>query len=285
MRKPFFVVRTILTAVAVLLGSAVAQQSTTNSQSAPAKTPSTTPAKTQQAAPAKSDAPAPKSDTAFPFATKKEKVSYALGMNIGESLHRQPIDVDPDVLAQGLKDAMAGGKTKLTDDEVKATLIQLQTEMRGKQEEQMKQATENNKKEGEAFLAANKTKAGVVTLPSGLQYKILTEGKGPKPTASDTVVCNYRGTLINGTEFDSSYKRGEPATFPVGGVIKGWTEALQLMPVGSKWQLFIPSEMAYGARGAGGEIGPNATLIFEVELISIQGKNPPAADKAPGDKK
>jgi FKBP-type peptidyl-prolyl cis-trans isomerase FklB len=148
----------------------------------------------------------------------------------------------------------------------------------------MKEAADKNKAEGEAFLAANKSKEGIVTLPSGLQYKILTEGKGPKPTAADTVVCNYRGTLINGTEFDSSYKRGEPATFPVGGVIKGWTEALQLMPVGSKWQLFIPSGMAYGERGAGADIGPNATLIFEVELISIQEK-PKAEEKKDQDKK
>jgi FKBP-type peptidyl-prolyl cis-trans isomerase FklB len=136
----------------------------------------------------------------------------------------------------------------------------------------MQAAGGTNKQAGDAFLAANKSKEGVVTLPSGLQYKILKAGTGPKPTVSDSVVCNYRGTLLDGKEFDSSYKRGQPATFPVGRVIKGWTEALQLMPVGSKWQLFIPSDLAYGASGAGGDIGPNATLIFEVELISIQGK-------------
>jgi FKBP-type peptidyl-prolyl cis-trans isomerase len=135
-----------------------------------------------------------------------------------------------------------------------------------------------NKKEGEAFLAANKSKPGVVTLPSGLQYKILTAGTGPKPTATDSVNCNYRGTLIDGKEFDSSYKRGKPVTFPVTGVIKGWTEALQLMPVGSKWQLFIPSDLAYGDRGAGADIGPGATLVFEVELISIEDKS---KDKTP----
>ena len=127
-------------------------------------------------------------------------------------------------------------------------------------------------KKGEEFLAENETKEGVVALPSGLQYKVLQGGTGPKPTATDSVVCNYRGTLLDDTEFDSSYKRGQPATFPVTGVIKGWTEALQLMPVGSKWQLFVPSELAYGERGAGGQIGPNATLIFEVELLSIQNK-------------
>jgi FKBP-type peptidyl-prolyl cis-trans isomerase len=139
----------------------------------------------------------------------------------------------------------------------------------------MKVAGEMNKKEGVEFLTANKSKEGVVMLPSGLQYKILTAGSGPKPTASDTVVCNYRGTLISGAEFDSSYKRGQPASFPVNGVIKGWTEALQLMPVGSKWQLFVPSELGYGDRGAGADIGPGATLIFEVELLSIQSKDKP----------
>ncbi len=146
----------------------------------------------------------------------------------------------------------------------------------------MKAAAETNKKEGEAFLAANKANGGVVVLPSGLQYKVLTQGTGPKPVASDTVVCNYRGTLIDGKEFDSSYKRGQPATFPVSGVIKGWTEALQLMPVGSKWQLFIPPDLAYGDRGASSDIGPGATLIFEVELLSIQ-KNYkiPDIDKKP----
>src|SRR5208282_3574512 len=157
-----------------------------------------------------------------------------------------------------------------------AVLTEVQNEVHKEQQEKAHQAAATNKTEGEAFLAANKSKDGVVTLPSGLQYKILTAGTGPKPTASDSVVCNYRGTLINGTEFDSSYKRGQPATFGVGQVIKGWTEALQLMPVGSKWQLFIPSSLAYGERGAGADIGPNATLIFEVELVSIQDKN---ADK------
>lgn len=263
----------------VLLGIAVAQQSTTKSQSAPAKTQSPAPAKTQTPPPSKTEAPAAKSETASPFGTQKDKVSYALGMNIAASLHRQPIEINPDVLAQGLKDGLSGAKTQMTEEEARATLVQLQAEMQSKQEEKMRLATENNKKEGETFLAANKTKEGVVALPSGLQYKILKAGTGPKPTAADTVVCNYRGTLINGTEFDSSYKRGEPATFPVSGVIKGWTEALQLMPVGSKWQLFIPSDMAYGTRGAGGDIGPNATLIFEVELLSIQSKDAPAEKK------
>ena len=169
---------------------------------------------------------------------------------------KQSVPVDPAILARGLKDGLTGGKTLLTDEEAQAAITAVQNEMRKKQQEKMQEAAAANKKEGDAFLAANKGKEGVVTLPSGLQYKILKEGTGPKPTASDTVVCNYRGTLINGTEFDSSYKRGQPATFPVSGVIKGWTEALQLMPVGSKWQLFIPSDLAYGDRGAGAGIGP-----------------------------
>jgi FKBP-type peptidyl-prolyl cis-trans isomerase FklB len=170
----------------------------------------------------------------------------------------------------------------LTEEEARAALVAAQNDMRKKVQDKMQQAGEGNKKEGDAFLAANKTKEGIVTLPSGLQYKILTPGTGPKPTASDTVVCNYRGTLIDGKEFDSSYKRGQPATFAVGGVIKGWTEALQLMPAGSKWQLFIPPDLAYAERGAGADIGPNATLIFEVELLSIQSKSPEKTpDKSP----
>jgi FKBP-type peptidyl-prolyl cis-trans isomerase len=205
--------------------------------------------------------------------TPKDKISYAIGMNIGKGLKRDSVDVDPAILARALKDVLAGGKTLLTEQEAQATLTALQTDMRKKQMEVRQQAGEANKKEGEAFLAENKAKDGVVTLPSGLQYKILKEGDGPKPTAADSVVCNYRGTLINGTEFDSSYKHGQPATFGVGQVIKGWTEALQLMPVGSKWQLFVPGELAYGDRGTqGGPIGPNSTLIFEVELVSIQPK-------------
>jgi FKBP-type peptidyl-prolyl cis-trans isomerase len=173
---------------------------------------------------------------------------------------------------------------------VKAVLTQLQTEVRTRQQEKMKVeqekmkvVAEGNRKEGTEFLEANKTKEGVVTMPSGLQYKIMTEGTGPKPAATDTVTCNYKGTLLNGTEFDSSYKRGQPASFPVTGVIKGWTEALQLMPVGSKWQLFIPSELAYGDRGADPRsgIGPGATLIFEVELLSIQDKAKPEVVPTP----
>ncbi len=197
---------------------------------------------------------------------------------MGANLQKQSVPVDPAILARGLKDGLAGGKTLLTDDEAQAALKAMQDDLRAKQQAKIQEAAGANKKEGESFLAANKGKDGVVALASGLQYKVLKEGTGPKPAATDSVVCNYQGTLINGKEFDSSYKRGQPATFPVNGVIKGWTEALQLMPVGSKWQLFIPSELAYGDRGAGADIGPGATLIFEVELLSIEDKS---KDKAP----
>jgi len=223
----------------------------------------------------------PPGQSASPFKDQKEKVSYALGMNMGTNLRRQGIDVDANLLSQGLKDGLAASKALMTDDEVESVLTQWSSDMQGKQAERQRQLAETNIKEGEAFLAANKTKEGVVTLPSGLQYKILTQGTGPKPSLTDQVVCNYRGTLLNGTEFDSSYKRGQPATFPVNGVIRGWTEALQLMPVGSKWQLFIPSNMAYGERAVGRDISANSTLVFEVELLSIKPKEvaPPPPPK------
>ena len=259
MPKKFTIALNLLAAGALLLGLAQAQQTS------PAKSQAPPAAKTRRAPVAKAAPP--------PLVTQKDKFSYALGMNLGTTLHRQSVPVDPNILARGLRDALAGGKTQLTEDQAKAALMEVQSEMRKKQQEEMQQAGANNKKEGEAFLAANKSKEGIVTLPSGLQYKILTQGTGPKPTAADSVVCNYRGTLLDGTEFDSSYKRGEPATFPVSGVIKGWTEALQLMPVGSKWQLFIPSELAYGERAPGPEIGPDSTLVFEVELLKIQDKS------------
>lgn len=241
----------------------VSSQSAASTQTAPAKK---TPASTAKKAPATA-----KSASALTLKTQKEKGSYALGMKIGGDLKKQGVNaaVDPAIAARGFKDALAGSKPLLTEDEERAALMQLQTEVREKQQAKAHEEGAVARKEGDAFLAANKGKEGVVTLPSGLEYKILTEGKGPKPTANDTVSCNYRGTLLNGKEFDSSYKRGRPETFPVGGVIKGWTEALQLMPVGSKWQLFIPSDLAYGDRGAGGDIGPGETLIFEVELLSI----------------
>jgi FKBP-type peptidyl-prolyl cis-trans isomerase len=276
MHKSFTTAVNIL-AAGMLLGNALAQQTpaatTPPATSAPAtSTKAATPvAKAHSATAAKTAAP-------LTLKTQKDKFSYALGMKMGVNLHKQSVPVDPNILARGLKDGLAGTKTLLTDEEAQAAIMAVQNDLRAKQQEQMKAAGDANKKEGDAFLAENKGKDGVVTLPSGLQYKILTAGTGAKPTTSDSVVCNYRGTLINGTEFDSSYKRGQPATFPVTGVIKGWTEALQLMPVGSKWQLFVPSDLAYGERGPSPDIGPNSTLIFEVELLSIEDKS---KDKSP----
>lgn len=202
--------------------------------------------------------------------TEKDKISYSIGLDIGNKFKSQSIDIDTDVLAKGMKDALSGNKPLLTEIEVKEVMTAFQKDMMAKQAEKAKAAAEKNGKEGIAFLAENKKKDGVKTTENGLQYKVIKAGNGPMPKLTDTVSVNYRGTLIDGAEFDSSYKRGEPATFPVNGVIKGWTEALQLMKVGSKWQLFVPSSLAYGERGAGGNIGPNATLIFEVELLSIK---------------
>jgi FKBP-type peptidyl-prolyl cis-trans isomerase FklB len=202
--------------------------------------------------------------------TEKEKVSYSMGVDIGKRLKQQSIDFDPDLFAKGIKDVYGGTETLLTDQEIKETLAAFQKTLIAKQTEMRKQQGQKNKSEGDTFLAGNKKKGGVITLPSGLQYTVIEEGTGKTPKATDTVVTNYRGTLVDGTEFDSSYKRGKPATFPVNGVIKGWTEALQLMKEGGKWKLFIPSDLAYGERGAGNIIGPNATLIFDIELISVK---------------
>lgn len=190
-------------------------------------------------------------------------------MSIGMGLKKQGVDADPALVARGLHDQMSGRKTLMTEDEMRATLQQLRGELIKEQQAKAQAEGEANRKAGEAFLAANKAKSGVTTLPDGLQYRVLKEGSGPKPTANDTVTVNYRGTLVNGKEFDSSYKRGQPATFPVGGVIKGWTEALQLMPVGSKWELYIPPDLAYGDHPPTPDIGAGDMLVFEVELLSI----------------
>ena len=247
----------------------MAQDSAAPAQKAPATKTGTTAAKK----------PATSAATTPTLTTQKDKVSYAIGLNIGKGLHRDSIDVDPKLIERGLQDGLANGKVLMTDEQVQATMTELQTQVRQKMEAQRKQAEENNKKEGDAFLAANKSKPGVVALPSGLQYKVVKQGTGPKPVATDSVVCNYRGTLIDGKEFDSSEKHGGPATFPVNGVIKGWTEALQLMPVGSKWQQFVPPDLAYGPRGAGADIGPNETLVFDVELVSIAKKDQPTEEQ------
>ena len=208
------------------------------------------------------DAPALKTD--------REKQSYAVGVEMGNNIKRQGVDLDGNLIAQGIKDALAGGTMRLTEAEVKETVMAFQKDLMAKQQAIHKAAGDKAKAEGEAFLAANAKKSDVATLPSGLQYKVVTEGTGAMPKASDTVTVNYRGKLVDGTEFDSSYARNEPATFPVHGVIPGWTEALQLMKVGSKWELYIPASLAYGERGAGGKIPANAALIFEVELLGIK---------------
>jgi FKBP-type peptidyl-prolyl cis-trans isomerase FklB len=209
-------------------------------------------------------------DKKLTLETQKQKVSYSIGIDIGKNFKHSNIDIDLEALAQGVKDAISDSTPLLTEQQREEAMRQLQQEMVAKRNESAKKAGEKNKVEGEAFLAENAKKEGVVTLPSGLQYKILKQGDGRKPKLTDEVTTNYRGTLIDGAEFDSSYKRGEPTSFRVNEVIAGWTEALQLMPVGSKWQLFIPSNLAYGERGTGGPIGPNATLIFEIELLAIK---------------
>jgi FKBP-type peptidyl-prolyl cis-trans isomerase FklB len=267
MKRELFMAVVALAFGPILLGSAQAQQTPASSgQSASAAGTQTPPTLKPTPVPAAKPAQTPATDATSPSAFKsdKERDSYAVGLNFGRDIKKQPVDLDPASLERGLQDALEGKKPLVTDAEIQASMKELQAEA-------TKNISEANMKEGEAFLAANKTKDGVVALPSGLQYKIITAGTGAKPTASDTVVCNYRLTSIKGVEIDSSYKRGQPATFPVGGVIKGWTEALQLMPVGSKWQLFVPSDLAYGANGRPG-IDPNQTLVFDIELISIRGQ-------------
>ena len=209
---------------------------------------------------------------------QKDKVSYSIGMALGKDFKRQLIDIDSDILTKGFKDAFTGGKTLLTDQEMNEMMTAYQKELAAKQEVFLKRLGEKNQAEGETFLAENKKKEGVKALESGLQYKVTKAGDGKKPTLSDTVTIHYRGTLIDGTEFDSSYRRGQPATLSINRLIPGWKEALQIMEVGAKWQLFIPSKLAYGERAAGPNIGPHATLIFEIELISIVEKK---EDKKP----
>jgi FKBP-type peptidyl-prolyl cis-trans isomerase FklB len=275
MRKPLAYTATAFAAGIFLLASSQAQQTP------PASAPQTPAAKSAEPPAAKSGSTTAAKPAGSALTSQKDKASYAIGLNIGRSMRKDSVDVDPNILLRGMKDGLAGGEALLTDEEARAAMVALQADLRAKQEAKLEVEAEANKKEGDAFLADNKARDGVVTLPSGLQYKILVAGTGPKPTAADTVVCNYKGTLLDNTEFDNSYKRGQPATLPVTGIIKGWTEALQLMPVGSKWQLFVPPDLAYGPRGgAGGAIGPNATLVFEVELLSIKPKSPGQAPNA-----
>jgi FKBP-type peptidyl-prolyl cis-trans isomerase FklB len=243
-------------------------------QQAPAKAPAAAPAQSTAG-----QAPAQAPNLASGFKTQKEKISYAIGMEMGKGVKAQGIDVDPAIMTQGLKDGISGAKPQMSEEELRQVITSLQQEIRQKQMQAQEAAATENKTKGEAFLAENAKKDGVVALPDGLQYKVLTTGQGKKPQESDTVLCNYKGTFLDGTEFDSSAKAGKPVPFELKNVIPGFREILQLMPVGSKWQVFVPSNLAYGERGAGGVIGPNATLIFEVELVSIQDAAPAASAK------
>lgn len=212
--------------------------------------------------------------------TDKEKLSYSLGAQIGQDIKRNEVEIDVDTFARAMREAISGAKPAMTDEEIRATMQNFQQNMRQKAMAKMQEMGEKNKKASDEFLANNKTKEGVKTLPSGIQYQVITMGKGKKPTQKDQVVAHYTGTLIDGTEFDSSVKRGEPATFPLNGVIKGWQEVLPMMPVGSKWKVWIPPELGYGPRGAGQQIGPNQALIFDIELLNIKkATTPPKAEK------
>ncbi len=203
------------------------------------------------------------------FKTKKDMMSYAVGVEVAKNFKKQAIEFNPQVLIQGLKDELAGKKLLLTEPELRSLMSDLQSEVRRRMAAKRQAAVVENRKEGAAFLAANKSKKGVVSLKSGVQYEVLKEGSGQKPSATGSVVCNYRGTLIDGTEFDAN-EAGKPATLKMSSMIPGLKEALLLMPAGSKWEIYIPSELAYGTRGAGADIGPNETLIFEVELLSAK---------------
>lgn len=227
------------------------------------------------AAPTFAQAPAPQ------LKDPKDKASYSIGLNIGRNFKRQNVDLNPDALVAGLKDALSGAKPALNETEERDAMMSLQKDAMEKQ----KVMGEKNAAEGKKFLDENRKKDGVKTTASGLQYKVMKEGNGPQPKASDTVTVDYKGTLIDGTEFDSSYKRGQPATFPLNGVIKGWTEGLQLMKTGAKYQFFIPADLAYGSRQMGPDIPPNSTLIFEVELKSVQAAGAGSPSPAPAGEK
>jgi FKBP-type peptidyl-prolyl cis-trans isomerase FklB len=203
--------------------------------------------------------------------TQQDKINYGIGVGVARNFKNQGLEVNLDLVIRGMRDALSGATLQMTEEDLAKTMYAFQQELQQKLAQARKQAAEQNKKEGDAFLAENAKKEGVTRLASGLQYKILKTGDGKIPASTDSVECHYRGTFVDGNEFDSSYKMGNPVTFKVqGGVIQGWSEVLKLMPVGSKWQVFIPSELAYGERGAGSQIGPNKTLIFEIELLSIK---------------
>jgi FKBP-type peptidyl-prolyl cis-trans isomerase FklB len=204
------------------------------------------------------------------LATDKDKLSYSIGADLGKNFKNQGIDINPDALAKGMQDGISGAQLLLTEEQMKDVLNKFQKELMAKRGAEFNKKAEENKVKGEAFLTSNKAKPGIVVLPSGLQYKILEEGKGNKPSKADTVTVEYTGTLIDGTVFDSTEKNGKPATFQVSQVIPGWTEALQLMPAGSTWEIYVPSDLAYGPRSVGGPIGPNETLVFKIHLLSVK---------------
>ena len=227
-------------------------------------------AQAQKRKPAAAGAPKSASKKMSKPSTDAQKAGYTIGVDLGRNLKQQKINIDVEQLAAGLNSAYNGGTLALSDEEMKTAMSSLQASVATQAESKNKTVSDKNSKEGAAFMEANAKKEGVKTLPNGMQYLVLKEGTGPRPSDTSKVTTHYHGTLIDGTVFDSSVDRGQPATFPVNGVIKGWQVALPMMPTGSKWRLFIPSDLAYGARGAGEKIGPNATLIFEVELLKIE---------------
>ena len=202
--------------------------------------------------------------------TQRDKIMYALGVNIASNLRQQGAEIDLDLVVRGMRDSLTGGRLLLSDEDVRIAIQKYQIDLRQKQAQILAKAATENKREGEAFLAANKSAEGVVTLPSGLQYKVLKAGSGRKPADADTVEVNFRASFVNGAEFDGTHLTGRPSSFAVGGAIPGWKEALKLMPVGSTWMLFVPAPLAYGDRGKAGSIGPNATLVYELELLAIK---------------
>lgn len=225
------------------------------------------------AASASNSAAAASTPSTASVSSEKDKVSYAIGMDLGENFKNQSIDINPALLAQGVKDAVEGASALMTPQQREETLASFQKQFRAKQEVETKKVSERNKKEGDSYLAANKAKPGVTALANGLQYRVIEAGAGAIPTDKDIVTVDYEGRLINGTVFDSSYKRGKPVSFPLSDVIPGWKEALKLMKTGSTWEVVIPPSLAYGERGLGGPIGPNETLIFKIKLISINAGN------------
>jgi FKBP-type peptidyl-prolyl cis-trans isomerase len=270
MRKTFAFPAVLLLVAAVAAG---AQQSGQQNQKPAEKPMAQTTQPAQPAAPNTAG-------TAGKPESLEDRASYSIGLNLGRSLKTNDIKANADLLIKGLRDGLAG-QALLTDEEMQATMQAFQEQVQKQQEAKQKEIGEKNKMEGEAFLTKNKARQGVKTTASGLQYEVLSEGTGAAPKATDTVTVNYKGTLMDGTTFDSSYDRGQPATFVLNQVIPGWTEGVQLMKVGSKYKFYIPAALGYGERGAGGVIGPNAPLVFEVELLSIGQPTPPPAPQQP----